>query len=59
MKAAERLLKSEGYHKNDDGIFEKNGKPLSFNLVIQTAEFPNWKDKAEKCNVSLNKPVLS
>lgn len=48
MKAAERLLKSEGYHKNDDGIFEKNGKPLSFNLVIQTAEFPNWKDKAEK-----------
>lgn len=48
MKAAERLLKSEGYHKNDDGIFEKNGKPLSFNLVIQTAEFPSWKDKAEK-----------
>lgn len=47
-KQAEELLKDEGYNKNDDGIFEKDGKPLSLNLTIQTAEFPNWKDKAEK-----------
>lgn len=46
--AAEKLLKSEGFTKNHDGLFEKAGKPLSFNLVIQTAEFPNWKDKAEQ-----------
>ena len=29
-------------------VFLKTGKPLTFNLVIQTAEFPSWKDKAEK-----------
>ncbi|PNZ32149.1 peptide ABC transporter peptide-binding protein [Staphylococcus petrasii] len=48
IAGAEKLLKTEGYNKNKDGIFEKDGKPLSFNLVIQTAEFPNWKDKAEQ-----------
>ena len=34
-------------------VFLKTGKPLTFNLVIQTAEFPSWKDKAEKFNVNL------
>ena len=55
VKEAEKLLKEAGYHKNSDGIFEKTGKPLTFNLVIQTAEFPSWKDKAEKVQRQLKK----
>ena len=55
VKEAEKLLKEAGYHKNSDGIFKKTGKPLTFNLVIQTAEFPSWKDKAEKVQRQLKK----
>ena len=36
-------------------MFEKAGKVLSFNLVIQTAEFPNWKDKSEQVQQDLKK----
>ncbi len=55
VKAAKKALKSEDYEQNKDGIFEKEGKPLQFNLVIQTAEFPNWKDKAEQVQSDLKK----
>lgn len=48
IKHAQHLLNQQGYHKNQQGIFEKDGKPLAFNLVIQTAEFPNWKEKAQQ-----------
>ena len=40
-------------------VFLKTGKPLTFNLVIQTAEFPSWKDKAEKVQRQLKKLALS
>ena len=55
VKSAEKLLKEEGYTKNSDGLFEKDGKVLSLNLVIQTAEFPNWKDKSEQVQQDLKK----
>ena len=55
LKDTEKILKEEGYQKNHNGIYEKDGKPLSFNLVIQTAEFPNWKDKAEQVQDQLKK----
>ena len=55
IKDTEKILKEEGYKKNHNGIYEKDGKPLSFNLVIQTAEFPNWKDKAEQVQDQLKK----
>ncbi|OHO68077.1 nickel ABC transporter substrate-binding protein [Staphylococcus sp. HMSC036D05] len=48
VQEAKKLLQSKGYKKNKDGYFEKDGKTLKLNLAIQTAEFPNWKDQAEK-----------
>ncbi|MGM7689887.1 ABC transporter substrate-binding protein [Staphylococcus felis] len=53
IKAAGKLLEQQGYAKNKNGIYEKDGKPLSFNLVIQTAEYPGWKDKAEQVQENL------
>lgn len=55
VKAAEKLIKQQGYEKNNKGIFEKDGQPLTFNLVIQTAEFPNWKDQAQQVQQQLKK----
>lgn len=55
VKAADKLIKQQGYAKNSKGIFEKDGQPLTFNLVIQTAEFPNWKDKAQQVQQQLEK----
>lgn len=46
-KKAQRLIEQLGYKKNDNGYFEKDGHTLSFKLVLQTDEFPEWKNKAE------------
>ena len=39
-EGAIQLLESEGYQRNSDGIMEKEGKPLSFNLYVPTG----WTD---------------
>ena len=58
VKEAEKLLKEEVITRTVT-VFLKTGKPLTFNLVIQTAEFPSWKDKAEKVQRQLKKLALS
>lgn len=40
-------LTKEGYQKNSDNYYEKDGKVLDFDLIIQTTEFPEWKKLAE------------
>ncbi len=46
--AAKELLKDSGYaDSNGDGILEKNGKPLEFSLVLQNAQYPEWKPMCE------------
>ena len=44
---AKKLIESEGYKLDQNNIYEKDGQELSFDLVIQTAEFPDWRKKAE------------
>lgn len=44
---AKSLFEQEGYQLNKAGYYEKNQTTLAFNLVIQTTEFPEWKEKAE------------
>lgn len=45
---AKELLHNAGYvDENEDGILEKNGKALEFNLVLQNVEFPEWKAMCE------------
>lgn len=52
---AKKIFESEGFRKNKGGYYEKDNKVLSFNLVIQTAEFPDWKEKAEIIESELKK----
>jgi len=45
---AKQLLASAGYKWNEQSSeFEKNGAPLQLRLVIQTEEYPEWKEMAE------------
>ncbi len=48
QEKAKRLLDAAGYvDSNGDGIREKSGKKLEFNLLLSTEEFPEWKPLAE------------
>ncbi|NWL87927.1 nickel ABC transporter substrate-binding protein [Paenibacillus sp. 79R4] len=55
VNKARRLLESEGYTENKDGYYENENGGLVFDLVIQTAEFPEWKEKAELIESDLKK----
>ncbi|MDR1041511.1 MAG: ABC transporter substrate-binding protein [Deltaproteobacteria bacterium] len=45
---AARLLDEGGYIDSDgDGVRERDGKPLEYNFVLSTGEFPEWKVLAE------------
>lgn len=45
---AKELLAQAGYKDtNGDGILEKDGKPLEFNMVLSTDGFPEWKSMSE------------
>ncbi|MBV7271843.1 nickel ABC transporter, nickel/metallophore periplasmic binding protein [Clostridiaceae bacterium UIB06] len=45
---AKELLAQAGYKDiNGDGILEKDGKPLEFNMVLSTDIFPEWKSMSE------------
>lgn len=44
---AKKTFEAAGYQMNDNGFYEKYGQDLAFDLVIQTAEFPEWKEQAE------------
>lgn len=52
---AKLLFEEEGYRLNNEGYYEKEQTPLAFNLVIQTTEFPEWKEKAEFIEQQLKK----
>ncbi|EAH0135360.1 nickel ABC transporter substrate-binding protein [Listeria monocytogenes] len=52
---AKTIFENEGLKKNKDGYYEKDNKILSFDLVIQTTEFPEWKEQAEVVESELKK----
>lgn len=52
---ADSLLEAEGYAKNKSGFYEKDQQELAFDLVIQTTEFPEWKEQAEIIESNLKK----
>ncbi|MBJ6361373.1 ABC transporter substrate-binding protein [Paenibacillus sp. GCM10012307] len=45
---AKQLLEKSGFvWNNNKQLYEKNGKELALRLVIQTEEYPEWKEMAE------------
>jgi peptide/nickel transport system substrate-binding protein len=47
-KKSKELLAQAGYKDtNGDGIVEKDGKPLEFNMILSTDAFPEWKSMSE------------
>jgi peptide/nickel transport system substrate-binding protein len=55
LKKAQSILEQGGFQKNSQGYYEKEGKELAFKLVIQTTEFPEWKEQAEVIESELKK----
>lgn len=48
LEKAQQLLNAAGWtDTNEDGILEKDGKPLILSLVLQTQQFPEWKSLSE------------
>ncbi|OMF21915.1 hypothetical protein BK133_27495 [Paenibacillus sp. FSL H8-0548] len=45
---AKQAIETSGFRWNDSSkLYEKDGKPISLRLVIQTEEYPEWKEMAE------------
>ncbi|AYK08714.1 ABC transporter substrate-binding protein [Brevibacillus laterosporus] len=55
LNKARSMFESEGYVENAEGYYEKANNVLAFNLVIQTTEFPEWKEQAEIIESDLKK----
>lgn len=47
VEAAKEILEEAGYILNQEGIREKDGKPLSFKMVFSDKEYTEWKAMAE------------
>ncbi|MBO0474849.1 nickel ABC transporter substrate-binding protein [Enterococcus ureasiticus] len=47
LDKAKQIFESQGYKLNQNNYYEKGNETLQFTLVIQTTEFPEWKEKAE------------
>ncbi|WP_236847772.1 ABC transporter substrate-binding protein, partial [Brevibacillus laterosporus] len=55
LNKARSMFESEGYVENAEGYYEKANNVLAFDLVIQTTEFPEWKEQAEIIESDLKK----
>ncbi len=56
LSKAKELLAASGYADSDgDGIVEKNGEPLTFQLVFQNREYAEWKPLCEFVQAGLKK----
>ena len=53
-EAGRKLLEREGYHKNADGIYEKNGVTLSFELYVPTG-WTDWITAVDTIRSQLSK----
>ena len=65
LEKAKQTFESQGYKLNQNNYYEKGNEALQFSLVIQTTEFPEWKEKAEiieselkKAGVKINIQIL-
>jgi peptide/nickel transport system substrate-binding protein len=53
---AQSLLENSGWVDTDeDGILDKNGKPLSFTITLQVEEYSEWKPLCEAVQYDLQK----
>lgn len=55
IEKAKELFESQGYKLNQNNYYEKENEALQFSLIIQTTEFPEWKEKAEVIESELKK----
>ena len=55
IQEGQSIFEAEGFTKSKNGYYEKDGEELVFKLVIQTTEFPEWKQQAEMIESDLKK----